>query len=460
MWFRDIGERRNGEDDSRDPVGDQLDAIFLESVFPVSIYLTSLFALFSILHLFLLPAPLGIQMTALAIASGLSSAAIGLAARTGKISVRYAYAGGFGIFALGLLNSAVHMWLTKDLDQSSNFALIFVAVGLFFLARRYLAVAYAITFIVWASLALALDDPEGEFAHFAILNTQAIVIGFLAHTLRLRVNRRLIRMSSEANVREEKLAEALAQAQLYVAAERENKAKTEFLANMSHELRTPLNAILGFSEIMSHELFGPHANRKYFEYSENIHTAGEHLLSVVNDILDLSRIQLDEQDVHVRPVDLRRVCENCIAIVRQRAERGQVNIAFSAPPKMPGVETDERRLKQVLTNLLSNAIKFTPAGGKVDLEIENAGDGRIVFRIRDTGIGMSAEQLAKATTPFWQAQTGLDRTFEGTGLGLAIVVELLKVMRGELSMESNPGRGTVMTFTLPPMLRAVESAAA
>ncbi|MDO8423343.1 MAG: HAMP domain-containing sensor histidine kinase, partial [Parvibaculum sp.] len=233
------------------------------------------------------------------------------------------------------------------------------------------------------------------------------------------------------------------------------------LANMSHELRTPLNAILGFSEIMRAQIFGAHASPKYLEYSNDIHNAGDHLLSLVNDILDLSRIQLKEQDLYIQDIDLTRVCENSVAIVRHHAERGKVKLSLHLPTEIPALQTDERRLKQILTNLLNNAIKFTPPGGNVRLEIAKTANGSIAFRLRDTGIGMTPEEVGNATLPFWQAETGLDRSFEGTGLGLAIVVEMLKPMKGRLTLESEPNCGTTATVYLPQVLAiAVEEASA
>ncbi len=446
MWLENIVRRQT---DDEDLVGNELDAILLESVFPVSMYLSGLFALFSVLHGILLPPPIGMQMTLIAVASGLLSAAIGFSARTGRITVDHAYHAAFALFALGLSNSAIHMWMVQDIDQSTNFALVYVAVGLFFLSRRRLAIAYAVTFAVWLYLAMTIADTQHEILHFSIMNTQAIVIGLLAQDLRVRVNRRLIKMRSEANEREHKLAEALSQAKLYSAAQQENKAKTEFLANMSHELRTPLNAILGFSEMMSREMFGPINNEKYKEYTNTIFDAGQHLLSLVNDILDLSRIQLDEKNLVVQPVDMDRVCNNCISIVRERAQRGGVSLAFKSEPNLPQVETDERRLKQILINLLTNAVKFTPHNGSIVVEVAHRQDGSVVLCVRDTGIGMSEEELQNATKPFWQADSGLDRSYDGTGLGLALVRELAIVMRADFSLKSRRGRGTVATLVLP-----------
>jgi len=450
---------RQPDEDPNDLVGRELDAIFLEAIFPVSVYLTGLFALFSVLHTILLPPSIAMWMASIAFSSGIVSLAIGLAARSGRIDAEHAYAAGFAMFALGLGNSALHMWMTQDIDQSTNFALIFVAVGLFFLSRRKLAASYAITLAVWAALALTVHDhdSENEFYHFAIMNTQAIVIGLLAQDLRLRVNRRLIKMRSEANIREQKLSDALSKANLYVAAERENKAKTEFLANMSHELRTPLNAILGFSEMMTQEMFGPINNRKYEEYTRTINEAGQHLLSLVNDILDLSRIQLDEKNLVIQAIDFERVCKNCISIVRERAQRGEVSLIFRPVPNLPTVESDERRLKQILINLLTNAVKFTPPNGTVAIELTQATNGGALLRVRDNGIGMDEEELQSATKPFWQADSGLDRSYEGTGLGLALVNELAKVMRAEFTLQSRRGRGTTATLVLPPRIEKPEA---
>jgi two-component system cell cycle sensor histidine kinase PleC len=227
---------------------------------------------------------------------------------------------------------------------------------------------------------------------------------------------------------------------------------------MSHELRTPLNAILGFSEIMSQEMFGPLGNKKYTEYTGNIIDAGRHLLSLVNDILDLSRIELDTSSLVRQPIDIEAACRNCISIVRERAERGGIDLRLRVPGSMPAIQSDNRRLKQILINLLTNAIKFTPPGGSVSLDVEEDKSGYALFRIRDTGIGMSTEEIGKAGHPFWQADAGLDRTYEGTGLGLALVTKLASAMEGEFWLESTPGKGTTASLRLPRKLSAATCA--
>ena len=435
-------------------VQQELASIFRDSIVPISACLAALYLFFAPMHLLILDEPARTVMATVALLSAAAGIVISLMARAGRIPISHAYVAGFAVFALVLINASLQMYLMRDIDQSSNFALVFVAVGLFFLSRWRLAVAYAITFLVWILIASTFVDPEDELGHFAIMNLQAIFVGALAIEIRLRSNRRLIAMRSEANERERKLAEALAKSQLYASVERENRAKTEFLANMSHELRTPLNAILGFSEAMQKELFGPLGSPRYLGYSHDIHNAGTHLLSLVNDILDLSRLELDGLVITPQKIDFARVCNNCLSIVRGRAERGGVSLILDATPPFPVIETDERRLKQVLINLLNNAVKFTPAGGSVTLELSGHSNGGAVIRVRDTGIGMSKEEVEQAMRPFWQADTGLDRAFEGAGLGLALVTELLGVMKGDFTLESEPGVGTVATVALPRTVNA------
>lgn len=433
----------------------ELHALFYDSIFPISTCLGILYLIFAPFHWSLLEEPAATVMTFIAALSAGIAGAIALAARANQLPHKHAYFFGFVIAGLTLVNSAAHMWLTQDLDQSSNFALIFVAVGLFFLSRPRLAVVYVITFFVWAVLAFHVPDLENEQAHFAVMNLQAMAVGVLALEIRLRGNKRLIRMQVEASVRERQLAEALSNAQLLATVERENRTKTEFLANMSHELRTPLNAILGFSEAMSKQMFGALGNERYVAYSQDIHNAGSHLLSLVNDILDLSRIELDGLNISTQQIDFERVCNNCMAIIRGRAERGGVSLQLEASSPFPCIETDERRLKQIIINLMNNAVKFTPAGGTVTLELNSSPCGGAILRVRDTGIGMSADEVHNALQPFWQADSGLDRAFEGTGLGLALVQELLTLMHGTLTIESEPGQGTTVTVILP---RSVENA--
>ena len=442
-----------------DKVSIEMDAIVLDSARIVCLSLACGYAVLSVLHLKVLPPHAAEVMMPLAATSALILFSIYLILRYREVPNKYAYTIAFVVFYIVLANCAIQLWLTQDLDQSSNFALVFVAIGLFFLSTRWLLVGYFITFAIWIAIANQILDTEYEIAHFAMLNVEAMLIGYLAHYLRTNVNRRLLTMGEEARRREVELAQALEETRLYAAVEEENRSKTEFLANMSHELRTPLNAILGFSEIMTKQVFGAHSHKKYLEYAHHIHDSGDHLLSLVNDILDLSSTQLSEQKIDVRSVNPICVGRNCITIVRHRADRGQVRLSFIEPHTPIELETDERRLKQILTNLLSNAIKFTPPGGKVVMTIGLENDDSVIFRIRDTGIGMNPEELRNATKPFWQANTGFNRAYEGSGLGLAIITEMLKPMKGEMHLESEPGHGTIVTVNLPRIFEAGDAQA-
>lgn len=438
----------------------ELNALFRDSLLPISLFLAGLYALFTVLHMSLLDEPSRRIMTLAALTGMVALLIIAAATRSNRIAPEHAYKIGFAMFGIVLANSTLHMLMERDIYQSTNFALIYVAVGLFFLSRRNLLIAFSINFFVWAAAAAMITHRIDVIEHFAVMNLQALMIGVLALELRLRSSRKLIRMRAEAGERERKLEQALTKMKLYASVERDNKAKTEFLANMSHELRTPLNAILGFSEAMEQKLFGPIGNPRYEAYVHDIHHAGAHLLSLVNDILDLSRIELDGLKLNPQPVDFARVCNNCLSIVRGRAERGQVKLTLDAVPPFPAIETDERRLKQVIINLLNNAVKFTPPGGNVTLELAHGPNDGAIIRIRDTGIGMNAEELESALRPFWQADAGLDRTFEGAGLGLALVTELVSLMEGEFRLESERGKGTVATVILPRSCGAEKTAAA
>jgi two-component system cell cycle sensor histidine kinase PleC len=236
-----------------------------------------------------------------------------------------------------------------------------------------------------------------------------------------------------------------------VKAESANKAKSEFLANMSHELRTPLNAINGFSEIMMNEMFGPLGDQRYKGYSHDIHSSGQHLLALINDILDMSKIEAGKMNLKFEPMHLEDVAEDAVRLVRNRAEAAglTLNIDF---PQLPEIEADYRAVKQVLLNLLSNAIKFTPRAGSVTVRAEVRRDpfGDLVkVSVTDTGIGIAKEDLARLAKPFEQVESQFSKTTQGTGLGLALTKSLITMHDGALEMHSTPGEGTTVSFTLP-----------
>jgi two-component system cell cycle sensor histidine kinase PleC len=236
-----------------------------------------------------------------------------------------------------------------------------------------------------------------------------------------------------------------------IRAEGANKAKSEFLANMSHELRTPLNAINGFSEIMIAELFGPLGDKRYAGYAKDIHSSGEHLLSVINDILDMSKIEAGKMTMRYEMLDLNDVAEDAVRLVRARADESGLRLSVDMDG-LPEVEADFRALKQVLLNLLSNAIKFTPRGGAVRIFGRAARDGegveRVQVSVQDTGIGISREDLARLASPFEQVESQHAKTQQGTGLGLALSKALIGLHGGALEIQSEPGEGTTVSFVI------------
>ncbi|HYE48686.1 MAG TPA: ATP-binding protein [Azospirillaceae bacterium] len=228
-----------------------------------------------------------------------------------------------------------------------------------------------------------------------------------------------------------------------------NRAKTEFLANMSHELRTPLNAIIGFSEIIGSQSLGPIDNPDYAEYARDIHESGRMLLDLINDILDLSKIEAGRKELNEHMVDLPRAMGSCLRLVKERAIRGGVTTALDVAEPLPRLRADEIALKQVLSNLLTNAVKFTPKGGSVTLSARVQPDGRLLVSVADTGIGIHPEDIPKAMEPFRQIEGPLTRSAGGAGLGLPLVRALVELHGGSFALESEPGRGTTAKVWLP-----------
>jgi signal transduction histidine kinase len=232
-------------------------------------------------------------------------------------------------------------------------------------------------------------------------------------------------------------------------AEQANRAKTEFLANMSHELRTPLNAIIGFSEMMAQQRCSSNKVEQYSEYAKDIYKSGVHLLGVINDILDLSKIEASDMDLHEELVDLPELFESSVTMVRHRAHEAGLVLAVHKPAVLPKLWGDKRRIKQILINLLANAVKFTPAGGRVTLSAEATAARGIAIRVEDSGIGIAPENIEVALTPFMQVDSKLSRKYEGTGLGLPLVKAFVELHGGVLRLNSQLGVGTTVIAQFP-----------
>jgi signal transduction histidine kinase len=231
-------------------------------------------------------------------------------------------------------------------------------------------------------------------------------------------------------------------------AEAANRAKSEFLANMSHELRTPLNAVIGFSEIIAAEMFGPVGQPRYKDFASDIIRSGRHLLEVISDILDVAKLQSGKTELHLQRLELHEVIDGATRIIKEQADSAGISMTSSIEPDLPAVDGDPTRLRQLLLNLLSNAIKFTPAGGRIAVLAQRAGDG-LSITVQDSGIGMDPKDIPKAFEPFGQIDSSIARKYGGTGLGLPLSKMFAELHGGGLAIESALGEGTTVTVSLP-----------
>ncbi len=247
--------------------------------------------------------------------------------------------------------------------------------------------------------------------------------------------------------------QTLAEQELHAArseAEITSRVKAEFLANVSHELRTPLNAIIGFSEVIGNETFGPVGVDKYIEYARDIHESADHLLALVNDILDLSKIEAGRETLVVEDVDARELVDSCLRLIHGRAADARLQLRRRVEESLPRLRVDPLKIKQILINLLSNAVKFTRAGGDVILSASSTPEGGIAFAVSDTGIGIAEKDMSKAIETYGQVEPSDGVRVEGTGLGLPLAKALTELHGGEMKIESTAGKGTTVTVLLPP----------
>jgi signal transduction histidine kinase len=296
------------------------------------------------------------------------------------------------------------------------------------------------------SVVILLATQSGPIAHvFTLMGVLFVIVLFAALFSGFSSFATIVRSKVDSRTLETRLLE------MELAASTEaNRAKSQFLTNMSHELRTPLNAVLGFSEIIRDQSLGPAAIENYRDYANDIHIAGEQLLRVVNDVLDISKLEAGKLELHESEVDLRGVVQAAVNLINQSAFEVGVSLTIALPPDLPLLMADELRVKQMLLNLLSNAIKFSHRGDGVTVGGALRPDGHLAVWVADTGIGMSETEITTAMQPFRQVANSLTRDHDGIGLGLSLVDGFVTLHGGHLEVTSTPASGTTVTVVFPP----------
>jgi signal transduction histidine kinase len=296
------------------------------------------------------------------------------------------------------------------------------------------------------SVLVLLATQGGQIAHvFTLMGILYVIVLMAALTSGFSSFATIVRTKIDSRTLETRLLE------MELAASTEaNAAKSQFLANMSHELRTPLNAVIGFSEIIRDQSLGPQAVANYREYANDIHIAGENLLRIINDVLDVSKIEAGKLELHDSETDIRAIVQSGVKLMAQAAFEGGIALNASLPDDLPMVMADELRLKQALLNLLSNAVKFSHRDGTIAVGAGLRPDGSMAIWVADTGIGMSQSEITTALLPFRQVANSLSRTHNGVGIGLSLVDGIIGLHGGRLELASTPSKGTTVTVVLPP----------
>jgi len=315
------------------------------------------------------------------------------------------------------------------------------------MASGYTAHVPVVDAFIWPVVLplIILTLAAGDVPHVAL---GFLYLAFVANlSLMARRSFRTLLQTLKAKQEKQRLVVELAEANSL--AQEGLRAKSDFLANMSHELRTPLNAVIGFSEIICREVMGPIGNRKYLEYAVDLHNSGKYLLQLINDILDLTKIGAGRLALDDDLLNVADLVDSCIRMMRHRAELQGVVLYQSVSPEIRAIRGDERRLRQIVLNLLNNSVCFTPAGGTITVKswIEHE---RLLIEVKDTGVGISEEDLPIVFEPFGQVDNAFNRKGGGTGLGLPLAKKLVEIHQGTLEILSARGQGTAVRLTFPP----------
>lgn len=449
----------------------ELDQVLHKSLRPVAIVMSIMYLVLALGHFFLLAGLTRQIMTSIALGTGITFLVIYFRYKYfAWLPERAHLLASLGCLLAGL-NSLAHLWLVPEPKQSTNIALLLIAAGSFLLITRWYVVVCAIAFIGWALLALKAP-PSPDWIHFTFLILESLALSVTIFTVRRRLQKRMVYLLQAEHAKNIELRAAVeererAEQQAHVArdtAEAASRAKTTFLASMSHELRTPLAAILGYSELIQREI-EDQGQAELLEDVTRIRSAGTHLLSLITDILDLSKVEAGKMDLHIEKTDATMFITNVINNVQSLAAQHDNTLKVHISDDVQVVYIDSIRTRQVLINLLGNACQYTENGvisldvcygdSQIPAQLRDQGksvleDGSyLFFRVSDTGIGMSETQLSHLFEDFVQAHLPKKHHNIGSGLGLALSRRLSRLMGGDIIVSSEIGKGSVFTFYLP-----------
>jgi len=421
---------------SQQEIREALAGVVYENLHLVSISLALLFLVFTIAHCVVLPRPIAVPMITVAFLSAVLFTGLAILMKRSVITVRYAHQTTAGMAQIVLANSLLHLYLTREIHQTTNILLLIVGVACFCLSTPYFVFVLLTALIGWGLIVWSLP-PSPEWLHFGFAMFAATVLALLTYYVRLRTHQRLERLRLQDIRQRTELEGAL------IAAKEVERLKDDLISTVSHELRTPLTSLLGFTELMLARDF-PHAKQQ--DLLNVMHRESLRLTNLVNNFLDLQAITSGYPPYHFVDVELTPLLHETVTVFAKADEKHTWET--SLPDSLPLVHIDTDRIQQVLANLVSNAVKFSPDSGVITVGAERQ-DMMVKVWITDQGIGVPVEALPKLFTKFFRVEDEAIRVIGGTGLGLALVKEIIEAHQGQIGVESTQGKGSTFFFTLP-----------
>lgn len=431
---------------------------FSDAVKTWLVFAACMFTVLAVMHLFLLPEPVRWPMVWLASASALFLMTFRIGLWSGYLPYRHVVHAPFVIGVVTWVNCTAHLWLSGEPMQATNLAIVIMAAGVVLLRWvEFVAIASACIVSWVAALAASqtlLADPA--WLHFSIFLLESLLFASIAFYWRRHTLQRNLQLNGERRTaRENEHLSLLAAQSKAIEAERNlrraleaDASKSMFLANMSHELRTPLNSVVGFAQLLRDRPEIAERPELVRDYAECIQSSGSHLLGLINQILDLSRANAGGIQLNESRVDIADMIVEITRLLSPQAAEAKVGLLAHTGSGQFVIRADDLRIRQIITNLVANALKFTPAGGRVDVSVGCDGSG-LTLEVRDTGVGIAIQDVARVFEPFVQADGGFSKSHQGTGLGLAITRKLVELHGGTISVKSVLGEGSVFLVRFP-----------